>query len=778
MPDQNQPAGVGAPATSRDGAAAQSNGGGNSGNSGNANGTNNNGASLKEARIHARKIRIEAARMAKMKPEKIEESDVRRKPKVEIEKKDAGKARLQTSVSNAKIDSIKLSTTELVTNIRVGIVARESQRRLDDVKKSELWAKKRTDDAGKTADMQDDINSQWSKIFAVNSDRPYELNDLLSKQKEACDALMASKNKLMNEYMVDLKAKDDDYVKELKRQAEEIDTLIARMEEQYRSMQVTLREELEQIEKAFIDERTELIETNRREIETLFENRRENEAKYLEERAERIGDHLKQLEALRVRDAEEYNLVKIKLETDVQVLEQQLQQMRATYQLNTEKLEYNFQVLKKREEENASILATQKRKITRLTDHLNLLKQKMTKQERVYQQEYVSLTEDYKRILEQYKELQKKFRHFQISDNAKYSEIWTMNEESTMELVRKVIAADRIIVEQQLGMKWEGPKQEFLEKSLMFATKGAKETITDDDERVRITGMQTSNFNGNTGDLEEHSTDPAMNSRDSLAAKFKETKLSNAPAGYSKTMKRMLELLCNEAGFLVEEKLQKLLAPLHKDEQSLMKLDSIFKALSVETVEDIEKLTSFFVARAPINSTSANANKEANITLSENSTQLTSLIHPNDVIRAIRKFVEDHRVSKATSGRHASFEDQDDQSEGILEDSDKMTKKQVANETKTTSKVNQHKMYWENMACVIDDKTYRIWMGVHAAMKKYNALLTERCQLTQEIDAVRTQSEELKGLLRQYMSAKVNDELEVPPTQIMWHAAGANVSVG
>jgi hypothetical protein len=41
--------------------------------------------------------------------------------------------------------------------------------------------------------------------------------------------------------------------------------------------------------------------------------------------------------------------------------------MRATYQLNTEKLEYNFQVLKKREEENATILGTQKRKITRLT---------------------------------------------------------------------------------------------------------------------------------------------------------------------------------------------------------------------------------------------------------------------------------------------------------------------------------------------------------------------------------------------------------------------------
>lgn len=48
-----------------------------------------------------------------------------------------------------------------------------------------------------------------------------------------------------------------------------------------------------------------------------------------------------------------------------QILEQQLQQMKATYQLNQEKLEYNFQVLKKRDEENTITKSQQKRKITR-----------------------------------------------------------------------------------------------------------------------------------------------------------------------------------------------------------------------------------------------------------------------------------------------------------------------------------------------------------------------------------------------------------------------------
>lgn len=69
-------------------------------------------------------------------------------------------------------------------------------------------------------------------------------------------------------------------------------------------------------------------------------------------------EHINQLDHLRTADAEEYHHVKVKLETELQVhdlylvvmahihqnLEQQLQTMKATLQLNSEKLDYNFQV--------------------------------------------------------------------------------------------------------------------------------------------------------------------------------------------------------------------------------------------------------------------------------------------------------------------------------------------------------------------------------------------------------------------------------------------------
>ncbi len=60
-----------------------------------------------------------------------------------------------------------------------------------------------------------------------------------------------------------------------------------------------------------------------------------------------------------------------------------------------------------------------------------------------------------------------------------------------------------------------------------------------------------------------------------------------------------------------------------------MKLDSIFKALGVETMEDVNKLSSYFLVQ------------EASKNNGDDSDE--KLIHPNEVIRALRRFAESQR---------------------------------------------------------------------------------------------------------------------------------------
>lgn len=161
-------------------------------------------------------------------------------------------------------------------------------------------------------------------------------------------------------------------MKDLKKQADDIGNLIDRMDEQVKQLTKASREELDQIEvsqlqmpdyqissftllkstigylpgifvtktnlndffhtltyilrtplcaqKAFVAERTELLETQRKKWEAMMQCRTDKEVEFMKARERRVEEYEQQLQHLRIQDAEEYNQVKIKLETDVQVI--------------------------------------------------------------------------------------------------------------------------------------------------------------------------------------------------------------------------------------------------------------------------------------------------------------------------------------------------------------------------------------------------------------------------------------------------------------------------
>ncbi len=138
-------------------------------------------------------------------------------------------------------------------------------------------------------------------------------------------------------------------------------------------------------------------------------------------------------------------------------MEQQLQQMKATYQLNQEKLAYNYQVLQKRDEENAKTKAQQKRKITKLQDALTNLKKKLVVQIKKFNDENQQISEEYKRVTDMFNDLELKSKHFLSVDLKKFNDIWEMNESQCKEIAVNLLDADRIIHEQQLGILWKSP---------------------------------------------------------------------------------------------------------------------------------------------------------------------------------------------------------------------------------------------------------------------------------------------------------------------------------
>ncbi len=129
----------------------------------------------------------------------------------------------------------------------------------------------------------------------------------------------------------------------------------------------------------------------------------------------------------------------------MQILEKCMEDMKAVYRLNEEKLEFNHKVLKEREKVNSNTITSLKAKDRRNKDILRTVKEKFERQSKDFQRENIKLTEDYKKFTKQFKELQNKFKRFEKSDENRFNEIWTMNEHEVRALINKIIQADRVI---------------------------------------------------------------------------------------------------------------------------------------------------------------------------------------------------------------------------------------------------------------------------------------------------------------------------------------------
>ncbi|KAM9616571.1 dynein regulatory complex protein 1 isoform 2-T2 [Morphnus guianensis] len=681
-----------------------------------------------QERIVARRRRLDAKRR-----EALGEDVELKVAQVEEEQRRSHK---QIEESRQRLAKLLFDGTQMVTNIQVAADLRETQRRAEEAELKLQRVEKLENEAKSSTYKFEEITSKWA--LAKEMTIPQELWQLLNQQQQQCALLLEEKNKLIGELQQELKNKDERYVWAIKKQSDDIHLLLERMEEQIRLMLKNYRHELLQIEKAFELERRELLDNNRKKWEEAIQAHNAQELEYLHARMRKVEEFEKQLNQLRVQDEEEYNSMKIQLENDVQNLERQLQQMKAVYQLNQEKLEYNLQVLRKQDEENTIIRSQQKRKLNRLHSLLNNLRTKLANQEKQFGEENHSLAADCERITGQCKEVQRRMRHFAVSDAEKFAEVWLMNEEEAKGLMRKALDADRVIHTQQLGLPWEEPHYWFLNnvgplghyKVKRMATKLAAEVLTE----------------SSSGGQEEEGREKE---KEEVGSRV--TPLRNVS---KTTAKRILELISDESGFLIESKLLRSLQALGRHERTLMKLDSIFAALEIDSEDDLYQLVDFFLKykaqEMAVSQSQGSPGAEDVMDLAEDRedggsgaqrnklksprSSLGSLpsvhIHADDVLKILKAFVQDFD----------KLREKDRSAQEVLQ-------------VRDSSKDGE---YWEALAHVIPEPTLKLWDALAVALEEYYEILTRRASLLAEAALLQQQNSELCLLLEEYISSGVS----------------------
>ena len=587
---------------------------------------------------------------------------------------------------------------------REGDVAIDMVRKLGDVSESkrrdaeeELRRNLRTKllgEAEQSARRNATVAMRWADLYEMTGAKTLE--EELKKQQLACERIIMSKDMLIAEFREQLRVKDEEYVNAIKSQANDIDAMIGHMHKQFDDLQMSYRTELEVIEQAFLQERSELMNGNKSEIDALFEKRADLELEFVKRMQERNEDYEERLKTLRQRDAEDYNILKIRLETDIQNLEQHLETMRATYQLNTEKLEYNYRVLVERDVENQHTINAQKRKIAKQREMLSLLKDRYRETDAKFAEENQRLSKEYRNISERYKELQIKFRRFEKTDAEQYSKIWRMNADRVKGVVKELLEADKVINEQQLGLPWKAPDES---------------VFTEPSTTVSI-------FDG----------DRSINARKELLSREAFQGACQDPA-----MLDVFKRLDVRADYLVEAKVRKALSlaeNIDDSERLYLRVTSIFKSVAVFDMDGVRRLLKYLTSNTPSGPVSI---KEDEYTL------------------ALETFMIDRKM-EAMGSREAQA-----------------SKPAPRNELEALKERRrmEDKSYWDRMTNIVSEDRAKVLKRLSTDLEKYHAILAGRLSSLEEVRDLRQQNDELKGLLNQYLSSKVNEELLIPPTMLM-----------
>lgn len=334
----------------------------------------------------------------------------------------------------------------------------------------------------------DDITVKWAEIEEVKD--PMSTFESLEEQKQRISDLMNQKDQIILECRKELDAADLRYIQDQEKQSADIQCLVERIDNQIEVMKKTYREHLELLEETISHERGELRKHANKKWELMYENRANNENVKLRQEREKRETYAQEIEDLQREHEEITRATRIRLEMENQSLEIELQKTKANVLLNSEKLEYNYQVLRKREEENVIIRNQQKRRLARLHETIANLRQKIRSKTAEGTHEVERLTTDVVKLHTSIENLEKKAELFTEVNEKKYQDIWQMNYEECLKQLDKVLQIDKTLTEQQLGLEWHEPEINLLEMTDLPSHKYALNVIKEEEEKP----AETSNF--------------------------------------------------------------------------------------------------------------------------------------------------------------------------------------------------------------------------------------------------------------------------------------------
>ncbi|KFB53080.1 AGAP002143-PA-like protein [Anopheles sinensis] len=364
------------------------------------------------------------------------------------------KERIRICLANAdkRIAELMRDGLELIEDVRVACDRHEVERRMTEADiKENLLSKIHNESVDSVAKFQTTYE-KWTEIKELKD--PMLMNDELQLQKNRVEELLKQKDIIITECRKELQAADERYARDIRKQIVDIQSLVHRADTEVEAMKSILKENLDLIQGSVEEERIILQNAANFNWNDVYAKRATNERIKVKQKKERLLANLTEIEQIELDYVETTRATRIKLDKDTQALAIELQKIKTNTTLNSEKLDYSFQVLKKREDENLMVKNAQKRRLAKLHETIFTLRNKLRDTKTSYYIETEKMAKMIEKLHHSVEHIRSKLECSKKAYDKRVRTIWNMNRDECFEIIKHISSIDKILVEQHLNRRW------------------------------------------------------------------------------------------------------------------------------------------------------------------------------------------------------------------------------------------------------------------------------------------------------------------------------------
>ncbi|KAL7745315.1 hypothetical protein ACLKA6_015337 [Drosophila palustris] len=482
----------------------------------------------------------------------------------------------QLELSSTRLGQLVRFGNELVTNIRVANERRELNRRLFEATQQKDMNKSLEYENIEAMAKFDDIKARWTELNEINE--PMLLWDQIEDQKKRIGEIMARKDEMIAACQQEIDRMNAKYEFDRQRQAADLCCLVERVDNQVETLKEAYKQHLEMLRNTVEDERQTFSMTAAEKWRSFFNALNTN----FEEKSKlvRVREQFYTLQTQLLQDSQDEltKQTRVRLEKECERLELELRRTRDNVLMNSEKLDYNYQVLQRRNDENTIITNQQKRRVARLYETVARTRRNFKHVFHSGRRTILKLTNEIQQLHGSISEMEAKALHTRNINREKFNRVWNINYDEITDLLTRIFEIDRVLHEQQLVMPWKKPNIniENINKP------AAKRPVNPMDRIERRFGKLPKKFGGS-----------GYSSTDADANKPRGP-MQELPPESARLMRNILRKLADRGGFLIEERLLKILRPYTEKEQTMVRIDNIFAALRIRNLDHVMELTRVF----------------------------------------------------------------------------------------------------------------------------------------------------------------------------------------